>query len=99
MVKKEDFAIGTQGDLRREYFLMTTSLYIECDQYNKVKLRAKLKCQLCLQAYSYLAYHHPEAPSREQLQAFFDDLKVNFPEVSFGNPCFPGTVDGAYSGV
>ncbi|BDA42270.1 hypothetical protein COCOBI_03-1570 [Coccomyxa sp. Obi] len=26
-------------------------------------------------AFSYLAQHHPQAPSREQLQALFDELK------------------------
>lgn len=77
---------------------MSMRLYIDCDQYNNVELRAKLKGQLCLQAYSYLAHHHPKAPSREQLQALFDELKVDFPEVSLCTSCFPRIIEGADSG-
>ena len=72
---------------------MTMSLHVASHQYNKVELRANLNADCVLQAYSYLAQHHPQAPSREQLQALFDQLKVKcLSNVFLGTSCFPTRV-------
>lgn len=76
MVKKEDPTVGTQGNLA----MLCAILHYCPGTTDCCHIAGKCGTNLrffSIQAYSYLSLKHPHSPTREELQAFFDDLKAS----------------------